>query len=1319
MESPSTAGFWLSPQQKQVWTLQQDGGAYRSTCLVSIEGSLSVDQVMRALRHLVARHEILRTIYRRQPGMKFPFQIVLDNSEPLFEVVDLSGVSEFGQKEQLEALVQKERRSEAEPERWPALAAKFVSVAPNRSALILSLPAMSADFGSLAVLTHELGQFITETSTDGDEEPLRYVQFAQWQKDLVEGDDDTASQGREFWKNYADAATNLVLPNELKEPDGFYPQTWPLVLDAASCRKVETSAIGLGASSSEILFAAWQSLLWRLSGQSRFRVGAIFNGREYEELRDFAGLIEKTIPIDSHFEAGFRFREAVEHSRASVSRSSEWQESYVPGNAFGSEPPVSFEFLELPVTQTYGNTSFTVEQIFARNENFKLKLSAVKTPNDLRLEFEYDSSRFGRDWIERISRYFQTLLMAAVAAPETPVSQLPLLPDAERRQVIVDWNQTAADYPRDKCLQELFEAQVVLFPDRPALRFEADLLSYKQLNERANQLAHFLRSVGVGSDSLVGLCVERSAEMIVALLGILKAGGAYVPLNPDNPKPRLAKQLVGTVVLITQQKLLGQMPEYSPRTICLDRDSRLWSNQPRTNPANVTTPENLVYVIYTSGSTGVPKGVAVRHRNLVNYSHFITRRLHLDRYPEGLHFGTVSTIGADLGNTCIYPSLISGGCLHVISYEASTDAQRFARYSGQYPLDVLKIVPSHLQALLQTTDAQQILPRKYLITGGETLTPKLLETIQGLGGSCEVLNHYGPTETTVGSLTLRLAEYDWQSASITSIPIGRPIANTQVYILDAQQQPLPIGVVGELYVAGDGVTAGYLKQPARTNERFVPNPFVCDASARMYRTGDMARYLPDGNVEFLGRGDDQVKIRGFRIELGEIQTALARHPLVDRSVVVVREDRPGERRLVAYVVPKPKHDLIPAELRSHLEQTLPSYMVPGIFGKLDALPLTDNGKIDRRALPFPEWSHPEAGSKAAPSDQLELILVRIWERVLGASDISVDDNFFHLGGHSLLAVRLLSEAEKVVGRKIPLASLFRGSTVASLAKLLREGSESDPEPLVVEFQAGNGGSLPFFAVAAPGVRSLGYAILARHLGENQPFYKLQAASPYFEGRPPGLQVLTTLAQQYIAGMRAVQPEGPYYLAAMCGGCQIAEQMILELESQGKEVGLCAIFDTWVLEHAHRRWGWRVFSYHERLRWLRKVRMRERVQWLNQAVNNRFKVLARKTKPTQPWAEAYWPENFCAPRFQAPVVLFKRPRQPYYYIDDPLLGWGARSQGGVEVHEINANHHEVLREPHVKFVSEILLARLHAGSANPSQPAINPTATGAPAAATSY
>jgi amino acid adenylation domain-containing protein len=501
--------------------------------------------------------------------------------------------------------------------------------------------------------------------------------------------------------------------------------------------------------------------------------------------------------------------------------------------------------------------------------------------------------------------------------------------------------------------------------------------------------------------------------------------------------------LSGAIALITEEKLLGQMPAFSGKTICLDRDQHLWSDQPLTNPSSKTTPENLVYVIYTSGSTGVPKGVAVRHRNLVNYSHFITQRLRLDEHPEGLQFGTVSTIGADLGNTCIYPALISGGCLHVIGYDVSTDAQRFARYTSQYPLDVLKIVPSHLQALLHSAEAQHVLSRKYLILGGETLTPRLMESIEGLGGSCEVLNHYGPTETTVGSLTLRLAEYDWKNAPAASIPIGWPIANTQAYILDALLQPVPLGVVGELYVAGDGVTAGYLNQPDRTAERFVSNPFVADANARMYRTGDLARYLADGNIEFLGRGDDQVKIRGFRIELGEIESVLVKRAGVKQAVVLAKDDERGDKRLLAYVVADRDQSNSPEELRVHLKQQLPEFMVPSAIVLLPRIPLNANGKIDRQSLPEPESV--ETKVYLEPKTPSEEIVAKIWVEVLRRERISTADNFFELGGHSLLATQVISRVREQFQVELPIRALFDSPTISGLAEAIVNADKSAPE----------------------------------------------------------------------------------------------------------------------------------------------------------------------------------------------------------------------------------------------------------------------------------
>ena len=896
----------------------------------------------------------------------------------------------------------------------------------------------------------ELGQIATDTAAEGGEEPLRYVQFAQWQNDLVEGADETSDKGREFWKNYADESHAPALPNELKPQGSFSPRLFSSQLDSATGSKVESLATKLCATTAEILLAAWQSLLWRLTGQPKFKVGAVFAGREYDELRDAVGLIEKTIPVDSRFDGDFRFREVVHHTRTAMAHVAEWQEHYVPGAGFDTEAVVGFEYAERAGPQTFGNSTFSVEKISACSDRAKLKLAAIQSKSGLTIEFQYDGSRLAGDSVERIAGYFQILLGAALADPEARVARLPLLPAAEQRQIVVDWNQTAADYPRHQCLHQLFEAQAALTPDRPALRFNDDSLSYRELNGRANQMAHFLQTLGVGRDSLVGLCVERSAAMMVALMATLKAGGAYVPLNSDNPKARLTHQLTGAIALITEEKMLAQMPEFSGRTICLDRDQNLWSNQPRTNPVSSATPENLVYVIYTSGSTGVPKGVAVRHRNLVNYSHFITRRLGLEEHPEGLHFGTVSTIGADLGNTCIYPALISGGCLHVISHDVSTDALRFARYTSQYPIDVLKIVPSHLQALLHAAEAKQVLPRKYLILGGETLTPKLRESIAGLGGSCEVLNHYGPTETTVGSLTLRLAEYDWKSAPATSIPIGRPIANTQVYILDTLLQPVPVGVIGELSIAGDGVTAGYLNQPERTAERFVPNPFAEDANAKMYRTGDLARYLADGNIEFLGRGDDQVKIRGFRIELGEIESLLAKHAGVKQVIVLAKEDEQGEKRLLAYVVADREQNNSPEELRAHLKEQLPEFMVPSAVLLLPKLPLTANGKIDRQALPEPEAV--ESKAYVAPQTETEEGIAKIWIEVLHRERISTDDNFFDLGGHSLLATRVISRVREQFQVELPIRAMFESPTISGVALAIVNAGKSTlvaKEPAIV------------------------------------------------------------------------------------------------------------------------------------------------------------------------------------------------------------------------------------------------------------------------------
>ncbi len=1037
MEDPATAGFWLSPQQKQVWAMQQSYGARRAVCLNVIEGLESTSTIPPALEHLLARHEILRTVYVRQPGMMFPFQVVLASVATDFGSADLSSLSATEQESALNDLFRAEQLREPLPDQSPILTAKLLTLGASRVALLLSLPAISGDSRSLRILVDDILQFSAEASARTEIEPLRYVQFSQWQNDLLNGDDENAVNGREFWAEHAGVDSAPMLPTERKSAEAFSPQLVSCVIDSAILRNIESLATTLKASKAEILLAAWQSLLWRLSGQMSFSTGVVFEGREYDELQGLVGLVAKTIPIGAKFDGDYRFREVAEQVHTSVAKAAEWQECYLPGSGFAAGPPVSFEFISKPASSTASPVSVSQQRVFDWHDAYKLKLSALAGGSDLALEFHFDESRFELKFVERLAGYFQRLLTASAADPEMQVSRLPLLDEVENRQLLIDWNRTSTAYPREKCFHQLFEAQVLLTPDRPAVRFGENVLNYRELNEKANQLAHFLRASGVHAGSLVGLCVERSAEMLVALLAILKAGGAYVPLNPDNPRPRLMHQLSGLVALITEGQLSDRIPPFAGKMICLDRDQHLLSELSREDMVCTTTPESTAYVIYTSGSTGVPKGVAVRHRNLVNYSYFIAERLRLDEYPAGLNFATVSTIAADLGNTCIFPALMSGGCVHVIAYDDSTDPQRFVDYTTQHPIDVLKIVPSHLQALLQSAHAKQILPRRVLILGGEALTASLAEKIESLGASCEVFNHYGPTETTVGSLTLRLADFDWKSSTTATIPIGRPIANTQVYVLDGLLQPVPTGAVGELYIAGEGVSAGYLDQPDRTKERFLPNPFLVDSDSIMYRTGDLARYLPGGEVEFLGRSDDQIKIRGFRIELGEIESVLLQRIGVKQAVVIAKDDERGDKRLVVYVVANLA--ITAEEIRADLKSELPDFMVPSAIVVLPKIPLTSNGKIDRQALPEPEAV--ETRVYIAPKTDTEVAVSKIFAEVLRRDSVSTDENFFDLGGHSLLATQVVSRIREQFRIELPMRALFENPTVDRLAAAISNADQ--------------------------------------------------------------------------------------------------------------------------------------------------------------------------------------------------------------------------------------------------------------------------------------
>jgi amino acid adenylation domain-containing protein len=623
----------------------------------------------------------------------------------------------------------------------------------------------------------------------------------------------------------------------------------------------------------------------------------------------------------------------------------------------------------------------------------------------------------------------------------TTVASSPL-EESERIQLLEEWNQTAVEFPRGMCIHELFEAQSARTPDRTAVRAGEEVLTYKELNEQANQLARHLRELGVGSGSLVGLCADRSARMLVGLMAILKAGGAYVPLDANNPKSRLGQQLAGATALVTERALAERLPEFDGPRICLDTDGSKWSGNAQDDLEPCTDSESVVYVIFTSGSTGVPKGVAVRHRNLVNYTAFIQRRLELTEQAEGWTFATVSTLSADLGNTAIFPALASGGCVDVISEHVARDSARMARHCRLHPIDVLKIVPSHLEALLESSEGPGVLPGKYLILGGEALTMRLVRQIRDLGAECEIGNHYGPTETTVESVVFRIGEEDGLEDTAESVPIGRPIDNTQVYILDSGLQPVPLGVVGELYIAGEGVAEGYLNQPELTAERFIENPFR--PNGKMYRTGDLCRYQPNGNIVFLGRADDQVKIHGFRVETGEVEAILSRHACVKQAAVVAKPDGHGDTRLIAYVVGQSGSDI-----HDYLKAQLPEYMIPASIVWLPTLPLNGNGKLDRKSLAEIENVANGPDTYVAPRTATERTIAAIWSEVLGNEQIGLGENFFEIGGHSLAGIQVISRMHNHFHVRLEVEAIFDFPTIEELSEATETAIESGIRELPV------------------------------------------------------------------------------------------------------------------------------------------------------------------------------------------------------------------------------------------------------------------------------
>lgn len=744
------------------------------------------------------------------------------------------------------------------------------------------------------------------------------------------------------------------------------------------------------------------------------------------------------------------------------------------------------------------------------------------------------STRFQDTSIRRMLGHLQCLLAGIIADPEQQLVDLPLLTAAERHQQLVEWNDTKRDYP-PACIHQLFEAQAEQTPEAVAVVFEGERLTYRDLNQRANQVAHQLQSLGIGPESLVGICVERSPEMVVGLLAILKAGGAYLPLDPAYPADRLAYMLEDSQasVLLTQAALKEQFSAFPLQFICLDAKAQA-ADRNIENLNNPVSPEQLAYVIYTSGSTGRPKGVLVTHRGIPNLAAAQCRTFAVQPSSRILQFASFSF---DASISEVFMALYAGASLYLASKKSLMPGPALLNLLQAAAITHVTLPPSVL-AVLPATELPAL---QSIIVAGEACHGSIATQ---WSQQRRFFNAYGPTECTVCAT---IAECQSEG---TCPPIGRPLDNTQTYILDSRRQPLPVGLPGELYIGGIGLTRGYLNRPDLTIEKFIPNPF---GEGRLYRTGDLVRYRPDGNIEFLGRLDHQVKIRGFRIELGEIEAVLSRHPQVQHCIVIAREDMPGNKRLVAYVV-APGLDL--KGLKTDLEAQLPEYMVPSVVVPLAALPITPNGKIDRKALPAPAGGN--AADFVAPQTPTEQQLATIWATLFQMESVSLQDNFFELGGHSLMAVQLCTAIEKELGMTLSPAVLLQAPTLAQLSAHLETPTQwSRPWSSLVAIQP-QGSKPPLFCIHGAGANVLMFRELAQNLGTDQPFYALQSRA--LDGKALPLTTIEEMAQAYLQEIRSFYPEGPYLLAGYSMGNFIALEVAHRLTSEGKDVALLALLD---------------------------------------------------------------------------------------------------------------------------------------------------------------
>ncbi|CBN59210.1 MULTISPECIES: non-ribosomal peptide synthetase [Kamptonema] len=1311
----------LSFAQQRLWfidRLYEGSSFYNIPTAIHLKGLLDVTALKQSLNEIMKRHEGWRTsfvIVDRQP-----FQAIASKLTWELPIVNLEHLSGKNWDIEVQKIASEEAKKPFDLSQAPLVRATLLRLSETEHIFLLTMHHIVSDGWSISVFAGELATlyaaFFTGQSPLLPELPIQYADFAIWQRDRLQGE--LLATQLNYWKQQLGGDLPVLqLPLDRSRPT---ITTFNGAKQYFTFSKSLTEALSKLCQQEEAtlfmtLLTAFNTLLYRYTEQEDILIGSSIANRNQAELEGILGLFVNTLVMRNDLSGNPSFRTLLSRVRGVTLDAYAHQdlpfeklvEELQPDRDLSRNPlfQVMFVLQNTPKSEREiaGLTLRSLE-FDSGTSQFDIFLSISESKEGLTGFLEYSTDLFDVATITGLIDNFQTLLESIVANPDCPISELPILTTQQREKLLLEWNNTQTTYPQDASLHQLFEWQVQDFPESLALIDSSEKITYRQLNQKVNQLAHYLQKLGVTTETLVGICLDRSVEMIVGILAILKAGGAYIPLDPNYPADRLSFMLSDSQVslVISHSSLIDRFQKI--QVVCLDNDWEIIDRESQENPAIISKSDNLAYVIYTSGSTGTPKGVLGTHRGTVNGLNWLWKTYPFESEEICCQKTAISFVDSVWE---IFAPLLQGIPTVIIPDAIVKDTKLFLETLDRHHVTRVILVPSLLRLIVDTYGnlTKKLSNLKLWITSGEALTLNLARSFTKLLPSAKLINLYGSSEVSANA-----TYYDTSllPEKATSVPIGRPINNTQVYILDRHLQPTPVGVWGELYIGGDGLAKGYLNRPELTAERFIDNIFV--SGTKLYKTGDLGRYLHDGNVEYLGRRDEQVKIRGFRVELGEIESAIVQHPDIRESVVIIRDDTQGDKQLIAYIVTDEPN--LVSQLHGYLLLKLPDYMIPSAFVVLDAIPLTPNGKVDKRSLPTDNLLRSNSTkSFISPRNLSELGLVKIWENLLAINSIGVTDNFFELGGHSFLAVRLMAQIYERFGHNLPLSILFENPTIEKLAKIVSQPTNLSSGSPLVAINA-SGVRTPFFCVHAAGGDILAYLNLADKIGGEQPFYALEQSPNSVEVEPKSVE---ETAAYYLQEIRTVQPEGPYLLGGWCFGGVVAFEMAQQLQKQGQKVDLLVVIDAilpetviqptkdddakFLIRLAESVKNWFGIDFSVSYEEMRSLPLDEQFQLLNRKANfivsdtemaqyiRDYKVFKSHVQAMRDYVPCVYPHKITL--FRAHDKIEHDFESTEFHSDDLLLGWGKCSQQAIEVIEVPGNHFSMFAEPHIQKLAEQL------------------------------